>query len=68
MTEAEAADSRLRSWLRRAGRPANYGKKYGSLPEEEDDIAVGSIAPEEAGRVGGVMKMARKCRKIICTV
>jgi len=68
MTEAEAADSRLRSWLRRSGRPANYGKKYGSLPDEEDDIAVGSIAPEEAGRVGTAIRAARRCRSIICAM
>ena len=31
-----AADERLRSWLRRAGRSANYGKNYGATKATEE--------------------------------
>lgn len=60
--EVRAADERLRSWLRRAGRSqaaaSSYGSKnYGAtkIPEgdEEDDEAAGYVSRAAADEVGG---------------
>mmetsp|Transcript_553 Transcript_553/g.1439 ORF Transcript_553/g.1439 Transcript_553/m.1439 type:complete len:456 (-) Transcript_553:172-1539(-) len=67
--EVRAADERLRSWLRRAGRSATPSKSYGATkaPLDDDEDAAHLIGMQQAEEEETMARrVARRCRRFMC--
>mmetsp|Transcript_24212 Transcript_24212/g.46925 ORF Transcript_24212/g.46925 Transcript_24212/m.46925 type:complete len:454 (+) Transcript_24212:143-1504(+) len=68
--EVRAADERLRSWLRRAGRTTgSASKNYGAtkVPGSEDEDAADLLGKQQVDEEETVARrVARRCRRVMC--